>query len=53
MSNVFDKHTKRPLAEGKVTLTLDWKGHKVVVQILYCAIDRQMDRYSIHVQATY
>ncbi|XP_028410070.1 uncharacterized protein LOC114532703 [Dendronephthya gigantea] len=29
MSNVFDKHTKRPLAEGKVSLTLDWKGHKI------------------------
>ena len=29
MSNVFDKHTKRPLAEGKVSLTLDWNGHKV------------------------
>ncbi|CAB3979105.1 5 -nucleotidase-like isoform X2 [Paramuricea clavata] len=29
MSNVFDKHTKRPLAEGRVSLTLEWNGHKI------------------------
>ena len=31
MSNVLDKHTKRPLAEGKVSLILEWNGHKVLI----------------------
>jgi 2',3'-cyclic-nucleotide 2'-phosphodiesterase (5'-nucleotidase family) len=41
MSNVFDKHTKRPLAEGRVSLTLEWNGHKVMVKttvVLFCFI---------------
>jgi 2',3'-cyclic-nucleotide 2'-phosphodiesterase (5'-nucleotidase family) len=41
MSNVFDKHTKRPLAEGRVSLILEWNGHKVMVKttvVLFCFI---------------
>ena len=29
MSNVVDNETGRPLAEGKVTHTLDWWGRKI------------------------
>ena len=29
MSNVYDKTTKRPLAEGETSLIIEWNGHKV------------------------
>ena len=29
MSNVVDNETGRPLAEGKITHTLDWWGRKI------------------------
>jgi hypothetical protein len=39
MSNVFDKNTKRPLAEGEVSLILGWHGHKVMVKTkVFCFI---------------
>ena len=30
MSNVYDKMTKRPLADGETFVILQWNGHKVI-----------------------